>query len=362
MSSAAEKAEHLRKAREKGIPEENRKNYSKTTDPVVKSKFCSNMASLLSHKEDFSFNSLLDELGLIFNNYFKGKFEHATTLPNIVGELFDFYMGATDDNIKKLRGYAPYLNAMKTWKQSAHDHKKNAPSPPKVSFEESQQLGGDEEEEEDEEEEDYTLPPAAAEAINSSGKAFEKSLHSSSIAVVVETTLDVEAAEKQLLDLEKDLVRQQHKADKAKKIADVEKAKAVVAANAATEAANIATAEAESLTNKRTQIADTRKVLEQRKAAANKELMGRLQQSQKTSSTPVPPKKRKSDTSASFKEIWDGIANSDAKLTLVSAGICDKNGGGFAAKNVSLTRADREDFKSSQLEALAEVGAIAKNW
>ena len=36
MSSAAEKAEHLRKAREKGIPEENRKNYSKTTDPLVK--------------------------------------------------------------------------------------------------------------------------------------------------------------------------------------------------------------------------------------------------------------------------------------------------------------------------------------
>ena len=234
-----------------------------------------------------------------YNEFVEGNLFHATTLPKVLEELYDFVMNSQSPQLVKNRGFAPYLAGIKTWKDEPPAETEHSAAAGAGGGGDFTQAGADYAEAEEEEAEYAAEREAVAAAQRKAHAQAEK--------------LKQQAQEAK--DAEDELKKQQAALKKKQDDAAARKAEAAQA------------------------------VLDAAKARAQ-EQQQQQPQSAKKSKTP-------------FTDFYNTLKTEQQK-ELYEAGVCDDKG--KFSKKQTLNKATREEFKVSQLNALAELDAIVKNW
>ena len=91
--------------------------FSKT-DAATKEKLWWKVLSTLCapKPQDFSNTAMRAALDAHYNEFVEGNLFHATTLPKVLEELYDFVMNGTATQLVNNRKNANYLAGIKTWK------------------------------------------------------------------------------------------------------------------------------------------------------------------------------------------------------------------------------------------------------
>jgi len=275
--------------------------FSKT-DPATKEKlFNAVINELCSRKPQdyasFTNTAMRAALEKRYNDFVEGNLFHATTLPKVLEEFYDFVMNSQSPQLAKNRGFPPYLAGIKTWKDEP-EHSVVVGAGAGGDF---TQAAGDYADAEEEEAEYAAEREAVAAAQKKAHAQAEK--------------LKQQAAEAK--EAEEELKKQQAALKKKQDEAATRKAEAAQA------------------------------VLDAAKARAQEQ----QQQPQQ------PPSAKKSKTP--FTDFY-GTLKPEQQKELYEAGVCDDKG--KFSKKQTLNKATREEFKVSQLNALAELDAIVKNW
>jgi hypothetical protein len=281
--------------------------FSKT-DAATKEKLWWKVLSTLCapKPQDFSNTAMRAALDAHYNEFVEGNLFHATTLPKVLEELYDFVMNGTATQLVNNRKNANYLAGIKTWKDEPPvEHEHSAPAGAGGAGGDFTQAGADYAEAEEEEAE-YA---AEREAI----AAAQKKAHAQA------EKLKQQAQEAK--EAEDELKKQQAALKKKQDEASARKAEAAQA------------------------------VLDAAKARAQEQQQQQQQQQQQ------PQSAKKSKTP--FTDFYNTLKTEQQK-ELYEAGVCDDKG--KFNKKQTLNKATREEFKVSQLNMLAELDAIVKNW
>ena len=278
--------------------------FSKT-DAATKEKLWWKVLSTLCapKPQDFSNTAMRAALDAHYNEFVEGNLFHATTLPKVLEELYDFVMNGTATQLVKNRGFAPYLAGIKTWKDEPPAETEHpAPAGAGGAGGDFTQAAGDYADAEEEEAEYAAEREAVAVAQRKAHAQAEK--------------LKQQAQEAK--DAEDELKKQQAALKKKQDDAAARKAEAAQA------------------------------VLDAAKARAQEQQQQQQQQPQSAKKSKTP-----------FTDFYNTLKTEQQK-ELYEAGVCDDKG--KFNKKQTLNKATREEFKVSQLNMLAELDAIVKNW
>lgn len=271
--------------------------FSKTDDATKAKLFNAVISDLCAPKpQDFSNTAMRAVLEKRYNDFVEGNLFHATTLPKVLEEFYDFVMNGTTKVLVENRKHQHYMEGIKTWKDEP-EHSVVAGAGAGGDF---TQAAGDYADAEEEEAEYAAEREAVAAAQKKAHAQAEK--------------LKQQAQEAK--EAEDELKKQQAALKKKQDEASARKAEAAQA------------------------------VLDAAKARAQEQQQQQQPQSAKKSKTP-------------FTDFY-GTLKPEQQKELYEAGVCDDKG--KFNKKQTLNKATREEFKVSQLNALAELDAISKNW
>ena len=238
----------------------------------------------------------------VFHKHASGSLTHATTGPNFIRSFVNFIKTDDSDTHKKNRGNKNFMAIVDSWMEGIAAEEE-------VSEEEQAPAAGG----------DFTQ--AGSELLEA--EEDEEELKADRLALAAQQKkahAEAEKLKKQMKDAkdaEDELKKQQ---DELKKKEEAAKARARDAALALQEAAK----------------ARAREVREEAEGGGS-------------------GKKSKTNFSDFFNSL-----KPDQQNELYESGVCETKGKFLAKK--SLSRATRDEFKASQLNALVDLGAIVKNW
>jgi chemotaxis protein histidine kinase CheA len=282
--------------------------FSKT-DPATKEKLFNAVINELCARKpqdyaSFTNTAMRAALEKHYNEFVEGNLFHATTHPKVLEELYDFVMNSQSPQLVKNRGFPPYLAGIKTWKDEPPAEPEHPASAGAGGAGGDFTQAGADYAEAEEEEAEYA---AEREAV----AAAQKKAHAQA------EKLKQQAQEAK--EAEDELKKQQAALKKKQDEAAARKAEAAQA------------------------------VLDAAKARAQEQQQQQQQQQ--------PPSAKKSKTP--FTDFY-GTLKPEQQKELYEAGVCDDKG--KFSKKQTLNKATREEFKVSQLNMLAELDAIVKNW
>jgi hypothetical protein len=299
-----------------------KKPFSKTDQSVKNELWNAVISQICLTPQDFSKEAMRVALKENYNDYIEGDLNHNLTLPKVLEQLYDYVVNGTTDQLVKNRKNVAYMKGILTWRD-------------------------------DVDEEVVVVKSELSDVARMPDYKFNKFVEESSSSQVFGMMND--------LDDDEDNVKVEREAIAAAVIAEK---------NAAEEHKK----KLEELQIKQLALKTKEAKIKSRNDTLVKIALekGKKRAQEQDQDVPEPPKsssrekrpKEQDDKSSKksktdFKTFYDTLDEAQ-KTELVEAGVCDKNGLFLAQQ--ALNKKTREEFKSSQLNKLAELNVITKNF